>query len=363
MTQHRSVVTFVSVVLVTCVLATVSYGQSSQSANKAAQPSPNPQAGTFPKNPEGPPSVMHWCAANCFTLNWVNGHYVALDNGQPLGSVWTVGKFTPGSVVIFRKETAATAVLTGQISSGGNSIVNGRITWTSGVTGTFPYQAAWGTALNALPGSNAERDSVKVSSVPCDSSSTAPAAQALQRGVQSIQSGKADIGICWLRIAAKQGDVGAQGVLSVILYRGMGVAPDQTEAFAWAQRASAQGNYLGESALALMYANGEGVPKDPSKAEYWKTKGEQDRLAYIQATQQPKSQRPVTMQDFMTLMDTKTPWGYTPGDALRALIPTQLEGNMFAYQRYNDECRAKGNHRLEARHLRESLIANGVDVP
>ena len=110
------------------------------------------------QNPLGPPSVMHWCAMNfnCFTLNWDNGHYVAMDNGHPHGSIWTVESFTPKSVVMHRTEPGATAIVTGQISSDGNSIVNGQITWTSGPTGTFAFRASWGAALNTLPGSNAE---------------------------------------------------------------------------------------------------------------------------------------------------------------------------------------------------------------
>lgn len=109
------------------------------------------------KDLEGPPSVMHWCALNCFTLNWEDGHYVAMDNGQLHPGVWTVESFTRESVLMRRTEPGATAIVSGHISSEGNSIVNGTITWISGPPATFTFNATWGTALNSLPGSNAER--------------------------------------------------------------------------------------------------------------------------------------------------------------------------------------------------------------
>jgi hypothetical protein len=112
-----------------------------------------------------PPSIMHWCAQHCTTL--------MLDNGAPFdkphygsvaaGSLWTVEKFTPESVIINRTDYRpypGTAVMTGQLSGDGNSNVNGVIRWTyhpcCGLS-SGQYQAAWGSAINMVPGSDAER--------------------------------------------------------------------------------------------------------------------------------------------------------------------------------------------------------------
>jgi len=82
-------------------------------------------------------------------------------NGQSYNAIWsdgaiavlTVGSFTATSVVINRTDTSAsvsagmTAVYTGQISSQGNSIVNGEVTWTwpghYGYPATGTWTASW----------------------------------------------------------------------------------------------------------------------------------------------------------------------------------------------------------------------------
>jgi hypothetical protein len=111
--------------------------------------------------PVRPPSVMHWCAQHCTTLTWNNGHY-----GGP-NSIWIVEKWTRDLVVIRRTDYRpypGVAVLTGKLSEQGNSIENGTIRWTyhpcCGLsTGTF--QAAWGTAINTVPGSDQDRARVE----------------------------------------------------------------------------------------------------------------------------------------------------------------------------------------------------------
>lgn len=118
------------------------------------------------KAAEGPPSVMHWCSQHCGTWRLDNGppydkpHY---GSGQASGSIVIVEKFTADSVVMRRidyRPYAGTAILTGALSSDGNSIVNGVIEWTyhpcCGLT-KGPYQAAWGTAIDTVPGSDEER--------------------------------------------------------------------------------------------------------------------------------------------------------------------------------------------------------------
>jgi hypothetical protein len=101
---------------------------------------------------------MHMCIANCFVLTLENGHFTNAEHT----STFLIDSFTRESVVMHRTDFGpsfqGSAVLRGRLSSDGNSIVDGKIEWTSGNTGTWPYKAAWGTAINTVPGSNAERD-------------------------------------------------------------------------------------------------------------------------------------------------------------------------------------------------------------
>lgn len=116
---------------------------------------------TVEKNPLSPPGVMHWCAQHCTTWTLDKGapfdkpHYGSEASGQ----IVIVERWTRESVVMNRRDNTPTfqraAVLTGQLSSDGNSIVNGKIEWTPG--GNYPFQAAWGKAINTVPASDAER--------------------------------------------------------------------------------------------------------------------------------------------------------------------------------------------------------------
>jgi hypothetical protein len=109
--------------------------------------------------PISPPSVMHFCAANCFTVRWDRGRYVnatGFDWNPEFHSVWTVESFTRESVVLHRTDTGKfplTAVYRGQISKEGNRLINA--TW-NGEPNNF--KLSWGSALSATPGSNEERD-------------------------------------------------------------------------------------------------------------------------------------------------------------------------------------------------------------
>jgi hypothetical protein len=134
------------------------YGQQSSPANPSPRATPDSAS-------MKPPNTMHWCAQHCTTLTLDSGppfgtpHY----GSEALGTVWIIERFTRESVVIRRTDYRpypGTAVLTGRISSDGNSIVNGTIEWTyhpcCGL-GTGQFRAAWGAALNTIPGSDAER--------------------------------------------------------------------------------------------------------------------------------------------------------------------------------------------------------------
>jgi hypothetical protein len=108
---------------------------------------------------------MHFCAVYYFTLNLENGRYVSATTvpGIPnFKSVFTVEKFTR-ELVMFSRTGPGTliAFYKGQISSNGNSLIKAvsaptRAILASGGNGTF--QLAWGTALDTVPGTDAERD-------------------------------------------------------------------------------------------------------------------------------------------------------------------------------------------------------------
>jgi hypothetical protein len=121
--------------------------------------------GTMNDGSIAPPKLMHWCAQHCSTWTLDTGppfdkpHYGSVASGQ----IVVVESFTRESVVMKRSNYgrfSGTAVLNGQLSSDGNSIVNGTITWMDGrkVVASYPFQAAWGSALSSVPGSDEERD-------------------------------------------------------------------------------------------------------------------------------------------------------------------------------------------------------------
>ena len=116
----------------------------------------------------GLPPVMHFCAANCFTLELRGNQYVATNQypwaGVNFSSTWTVDQFGSDRVVIHRQDSSGysgentwSAEFDGHISNTGNHLVdvqvNGKpepdIRW------------SWGSALEETPGSNEERDRLR----------------------------------------------------------------------------------------------------------------------------------------------------------------------------------------------------------
>ena len=121
---------------------------------------------------QSPPTVMHMCvrcdAAMGGTATWDKDHYLILPDVPGQRTVLTVESFTPQSVVLHRINSGrypGTAILTGQISAQGNSIVNGIQTSPDGSTHSF--QAAWGTAINSVPGSRGPDPQVVIAPVVC----------------------------------------------------------------------------------------------------------------------------------------------------------------------------------------------------
>ncbi|MEE1673622.1 tetratricopeptide repeat protein [Agarivorans aestuarii] len=73
----------------------------------------------------------------------------------------------------------------------------------------------------------------------------------------------------WYLKAAEQGLSGAQFLLGVKYYRGMGVLQNYQEALHWYQKAATQGHADAQSHLGLMYSKGEGVLQSQKEAVKW----------------------------------------------------------------------------------------------
>ena len=73
----------------------------------------------------------------------------------------------------------------------------------------------------------------------------------------------------WYRLAADQGNAGAQLNLGFMYASGEGVLKDEAEAVRWYRLAADQGNARAQSNLGVMYASGEGVLKDEAEAVRW----------------------------------------------------------------------------------------------
>jgi len=117
------------------------------------------------ESPISPPEVMHFCAKNCFTLQWQNGRYVSVTRYSwcPNTSIWTIEGFTRGSVLLHRRDSPCALipngldiVYAGRISNEGNSLIFSTV---NGSPDVADLRLAWGSALNTVPGSNEERDS------------------------------------------------------------------------------------------------------------------------------------------------------------------------------------------------------------
>lgn len=102
------------------------------------------------------PRELHFCWTNCFTLVLDNGAYRRIDG---IDESWTVETFSDKAIVLHRHDApvdwngySRDVVYAGQVSHDRliGVTVNGKPT--SGI------DASWGTALNTLPGNNAERD-------------------------------------------------------------------------------------------------------------------------------------------------------------------------------------------------------------
>lgn len=233
------------------------------------------------------PSTLHWCSQHCSTWTLDKGapfdkpHY----GNQALGSIVIVERFTRESVIMHRTDYRpypGTAVLRGQLSPDGNSIVNGTIEWTyhpcCGL-GTGKFQAAWGAAINTVPGSDAERQRMLAS----NSAPATPVPAAASEAPSNLPSITVDASILQQR---------ARGPIDKNLFRTLSASdpPDVVKASAtyawktaeemeaqnkfrdalfWYERAAAKGNMKAASEIGFLYQFGLGVAKDNSMAARW----------------------------------------------------------------------------------------------
>ena len=72
-----------------------------------------------------------------------------------------------------------------------------------------------------------------------------------------------------VRLAADQGDAGAQYDLGLMYAEGRGVPQDNAEAARWFRLAADQGHAEAQYDLGIAYVNGRGVPQDEDEAARW----------------------------------------------------------------------------------------------
>lgn len=77
------------------------------------------------------------------------------------------------------------------------------------------------------------------------------------------------VDLLWYRLAAAQGNAGAQTNLGHMYYKGQGVVQNNAEAIKWYRLAAAKGHAGAQAMLGLMYDLGQGVPKNYVEAAKW----------------------------------------------------------------------------------------------
>jgi hypothetical protein len=96
-----------------------------------------------------PPKIRFCDPQHCGTLTRRNGRYDAVYDDHSGTSFYAFGGFTADSLTLHRvDQNGQTAVLEGKLSSQGNSIVNGVMTWDRGESTLF--NMAWGRAINTV---------------------------------------------------------------------------------------------------------------------------------------------------------------------------------------------------------------------
>ncbi len=148
------------------------------------------------QDPRYPPHEMHVCWTNCFTLTY-DGHAYRRADGTD--ETWTVEKFNADSFVLHRHSAPAKwNAYSTDVTYVGHT-ANDRLVGVS-VNGvpTSGIDASWGTALNTLPGSNAERDAMlKADSADAEQEPTASVAVAPPPVIDEPQPAAEQDGSLW----------------------------------------------------------------------------------------------------------------------------------------------------------------------
>jgi len=88
--------------------------------------------------------------------------------------------------------------------------------------------------------------------------------------------------IKWYRLAAEQGEPGAQNNLGSMYLNGTGIPADAVQAVHWYRLAAEQGLPTAQFNLALRYLHGDSVEQDEREAVEWLLKATQQR--HVEAT-------------------------------------------------------------------------------
>jgi hypothetical protein len=106
-----------------------------------------------------PPKMAHFCWTNCFTLVESHGIYARVDGTD---ETWTVERFTRTSFVLMRHDPPAEwNRFKTQVPYAGRVVGEKLVDVTVDGLQASDIRMAWGSALDSLPGSNTERDSLQ----------------------------------------------------------------------------------------------------------------------------------------------------------------------------------------------------------
>jgi hypothetical protein len=242
-----------------------------------------------PSKALNPPEVLHWCAQHCTTWR--------LDKGPPFdkphygiegqGSIVVVERFSYESVIMERTDLnpPGKATLRGKVSKDGNSIVTGTIEWTYHPccgTGTGQFQAAWGSAINTVPGSDAEREQLTphAESRPAVASNAAPAAEpappssirlppgaapqfaSLPADLRAILQQQFAVLPSHLKLACSEAAKESSAEEALEIGRFAWRAAEFPRGYCWIKRSADLGNVRAKVLLGVAAGKGWGVPQD-----------------------------------------------------------------------------------------------------
>lgn len=132
-----------------CLLWTSAFAQSSSTASL-------------------PPQEIHFCAATCVTL-YLTTDGLGYSNNRDEQSaprnatkgVW-INRFDSSAVELERADPPTRylpdglrGMFSGRIARDGNHVVNGKLTWTVGLSVAYNSEITWGPLLNSIPGAGA----------------------------------------------------------------------------------------------------------------------------------------------------------------------------------------------------------------